>query len=57
VTVTLGWWCVPLLITLLLAVWQVFPVEHDAYGIMSMLKLLLSVIIALIAWLVYAVFT
>lgn len=60
-SVHLGWWAVPALITLL-AIGQAFAPEPAprgygdiGTGIVGMFKLMLGVIVSLVAWLVWAV--
>ncbi len=57
VTIVFGWWLVPTVISILVAIAAFWPVQDDCYGILSVGKFLLGVIVVLATWLVYLLCT
>lgn len=58
-TIVLGWWALPALLTVAAATWALWP-EAPSYGdynfggvFMDLMKLCAAVIAVLVAWLVY----
>ena len=59
VTVTLGWWLLPLIVTLALFVWAwaaTPPARHDDWGvdIAPLFTFGFALVLSLVAWLLYA---
>lgn len=55
-TITIGWWAIPLGITVAGLIWGLLPERPSYYGfdVVGAFKLLGTVIISLIAWLIWA---
>lgn len=55
-TITIGWWAIPTLITMGAFVYGVMPVRPGGYGadIAAAISMLAAMIITLAAWLIWA---
>lgn len=66
-TITLGWWIAPLVMTVLVFAWRAYMHKDDGpsfggysaigAGIGAALTLLAAVVVSLIAWLIWALLT
>lgn len=55
-TVHIGWWAIPALITLATLVWGLWPDRSVGYGtaIVGAFQLMVGIIVSLTAWLIWA---
>lgn len=53
ITLSLSWWMVPTIITLLTFAWAIFwPHKNDECGLVSMMATGLAAIVSLVSWMV-----
>lgn len=57
-TVTIGWWAIPTIITLGSIVWAFWPQRTHGFGadIVGMIQFMGSVILSLASWLIWSLF-
>lgn len=61
-TITLGWWLLPAVLTIVLLLWAIWPREDeqpsggyfDFFFLPAMFRSALALIVSLIAWLIWA---
>lgn len=57
ITITIGSWIIPLIITILSVCWALFYVDNiDGYGVTNVLALIPALFISLIVWIIWGVF-
>ena len=57
-TITIGWWATPAIFTVVSLVWAFLPSREQGYGadVVGIVQFLASIIVSLVAWLVWALF-
>lgn len=55
-SITIGWWAIPALITLAALIWAFWPQDRHSFGsaVVGAIQLMAACIVSLISWLVWS---